>query len=283
MSLIFNGKEYKMGIFDWLRRKQKEAASVAEPIKAMTVDNEDGHPKMPTFVYGYEIDKVVDCAKCHKEMYIPKTWVNTPRSAGQGPARDGNRCLACESYICSTCESALHLGEFKCCQEVVKGVTAICYFSSSDAAHSQRTELEEVRKGRPPIQVKAEEREEKRREWLEKAEELKEQSQYEKAFEYFDLIIRANLDTNGYVRSLKGGALIELGRYEEAAECLKEALKADPENGSYQFDLGRVLYELGHWEEARSNFEKVVRDSITYGLDEEAKEWLKKIQTKDKT
>ncbi|NQT83783.1 hypothetical protein HQ563_12200 [bacterium] len=92
-----------------------------------------GHPKMPRFVFGYDIDNVVECAKCHQEMYIPKGWVNTPRSAGHGPASDGNRCLACES------------------------------------------------------------------------------------------------DT-------------------------------------YQFDLGRVLYELGHWEEARSNFEKVARGSLVYGL-----------------
>ena len=269
-----------MGIFDWLRRKQKESTSSAEHRRAMPVDNEAGHPEMPAFVFGHEIDKVVECAKCHKEMHIPKTWVNTPRSAGQGPARDGNRCLACESNICSTCESALQSGQFKCCQDVVKGVAAICYFSSSDAADSQRTERKEARKGRPPIHVKAEEREEKRREWLERAKELKEQGQYDKAFEYFDLIIQANLDTNGYVRSLKGGALIELERHEEAAECLEEALKADPENDTYQFDLGRVLCELGRWEEARSNFETVARDSMVYGLDEEAKEWLKKIQTK---
>lgn len=235
---------------------------------------------MTIFVLGYEIDKVVECAKCHQEMYIPKGWASTPHSTGYGPASDGNQCLACGRYICSNCVSSLHSGQFKCCHDVVKGVSAICYFSSSDAIESQRTEREQTRKSQSPIHVKHEEREEKRSEWMTKAKELKEQGQFDKAIEYLDLIISANLDSNGWAHHYKGSALVELDRYEEAAEYLKQSLKIDPESDLCQFDLGRALYELGNWEEARSNFEKLARGTFVYGVDEKAKEWLKKIETK---
>lgn len=235
--------------------------------------------KRQRFVAGYEIQTVVKCAKCHQEMYIPKGWADTPRSAGYGPARDGNRCLACGNYICETCMPLLQSYRFRCCEDLVKGVQAICYFSFSDAADSQQTDREQAPKGQPPIHVKHEERDEKRREWLDKAEELKKQGQYEKAFDYFDRIIRANLDTNGYARYLKGCALIELERHAEAAECLRDALKADPEGDMYRFDLGRVLYKLNRWKEARSVFEKIARGSNIYGLDKKAKEWIKKMET----
>ena len=235
----------------------------------------------PKFVVGYEIDKVVKCVKCHQKMYIPKGWVNTLRSAGSGPAQDGIRCRQCGSYICGVCEPALYRNEFRCCQAGVK--EAICYFSSSAVKASQDAESEQAKKGQPPIHISEEDRDKKRTEWLEKAKELTEEGQYEKAFEYFDRVIGANLDTNGYACYLKGCALMKVDRYEEAAECLKDALEADPEGDRYRFELGRVLYELGRWEEAYSAFEKIARGSHIFGLGDKAKEWLQKLKKQKST
>jgi len=243
-----------MGILDWIRKK-------------------------PKFVAGYEIAKSVKCSKCHQTMYIPKGWADTPRSAGKGPARDGNQCPSCGNYICENCMPALHSGSYRCCQNVAKGVQVICYFPSSEAVASKQIEREQAKEGHPVTHIKQENRDEKRREWIDKAQELKKQGQHEKSFEYLDKVIFANLDTNGYARHLKGATLMEQGRYEEAANCISDALKADPESDTYRFDLGRVLYELGRLDEARLAFEKVAKDSFVYGLDKKANDWIKKIQT----
>ena len=134
-------------------------------------------------------------------------------------------------------------------------------------------------KGQPPIYVKYEERDNMREKWRDKAKKLKESGQYEKAIEYFDRIIRANLD-KGFARHEKGLILIKLERYEEAVECLKDALKPFPDATDIKFDLGRTLYKLSRWEEARPYIEDVIRYSIIYGKDKAAMEWLKKIDEK---
>ncbi|MFG1691199.1 tetratricopeptide repeat protein [Gemmatimonadota bacterium] len=132
-------------------------------------------------------------------------------------------------------------------------------------------------KGEPAIHVRAEEAEEKRREWLDKASELKEEGQHEEAIEYFDRIIRAGLDRNGYVHSGKASVLAELGRYGEAIECLEEALRLDPDAGSYALELGQVLYTASEYDKARSAFERAAADTFIYGLSDEAKDWLARL------
>lgn len=129
----------------------------------------------------------------------------------------------------------------------------------------------------PPLHVREEERDEKRREWLDKAEKLKKEGQYEKAIEHWDLVIRANLD-NGWAHYLKGCTLAELDRPEEAAECLKDSLELDPVNSQCALELGRVFHKLGRWAEARSAFKKVITmHGILYGDDDKAMKWLKKM------
>lgn len=123
-----------------------------------------------------------------------------------------------------------------------------------------------------------EERDEKRAEWLDKAKKLKEEGQHEKAIEYWDLVIRANLDSNGWAHYLKGCTLAELDRPEEAAECLKDSLQFDPDQSSCLLELGRVFHKLGRWNEARSAFKKVLTmSSGVYGVDDKAMECLKKM------
>lgn len=130
----------------------------------------------------------------------------------------------------------------------------------------------------PPLHVREEERDEKRAEWLDKAQKLKEEGQHEKAIEYWDMVIRANLDNNGWVHYLKGCTLAELDRPDEAAECLKDALELDPIHSSCALELGRVFHKLGQWDEARSAFKKVLTMGlIVYGDDNKAMEWLEKM------
>jgi tetratricopeptide (TPR) repeat protein len=140
------------------------------------------------------------------------------------------------------------------------------------------TQRNEAGMGALPVNIKPEERDQKRKEWLDEAEKLKKEGQNEKAIEYWDLVIRANLDGNGWAHYLKGSALAELDRPEEAAECLKEALGLDPDSSGYALELGSVLYKLGQWTEARSTFKKVVAmDGIVFGHDDKAMEWLKRL------
>lgn len=139
-------------------------------------------------------------------------------------------------------------------------------------------ERKKAEMGVPPLHVREEERDEKRTEWLDKAKKLKEEGQHEKAIEYYDIVIRANLDENGWAHYLKGCALTGLDRPEEAAECLKDALELDPDHSSCALELGRVFHKLGRWDEARSAFKKVLTMSFkVYGHDDEAMEWLKKM------
>ena len=134
----------------------------------------------------------------------------------------------------------------------------------------------EAEMGAPPLHVREEERAEKRAEWLKKAKRLKEEGQHEKAIENWDLVIRANLDSNGYAHYLKGRTLAELDRLEEAAECLKGAMELDP--GICPIDLGRVFYKLGRWAEARSTFKGVItRGELVFGEKDEAMKWLTKM------
>lgn len=129
-----------------------------------------------------------------------------------------------------------------------------------------------------PLYVRQEERDEKRAEWLHKAAKLKKEGQHEKAIEYWDQVIKANLDKNGWAHYLKGCTLAEIDRPEEAAECLKDALELDPDSSSYALELGRVFHKLGRWDEARSAFKKVATmDGIVYGDDDKAMKWLEKI------
>jgi tetratricopeptide (TPR) repeat protein len=140
------------------------------------------------------------------------------------------------------------------------------------------TQSKEAGIGAPPVDVKPEERDQKRSEWSDEAEKLKKEGQLEKAIEYWDLVIRADLDGNGWAHYLKGSTLAELDRPEEAAECLKEALELDPDSSGYALELGNVLYKLGQWTEARSTFKKVVNmDGIVFGHDDKAMEWLKRL------
>jgi tetratricopeptide (TPR) repeat protein len=119
---------------------------------------------------------------------------------------------------------------------------------------------------------------EKRSEWLGKARELEKEGQYEKAIEYYDLVIGANLDHNGRAHHLKGRALARLDRLEEAADCLKESLEIDPINSRCAIELGRVSYELGRWNDARSAFKRILyMGGIVYGDDDKAREWLKRM------
>ncbi len=139
-------------------------------------------------------------------------------------------------------------------------------------------ERKEAGMGAPPLHVRQEERGEKRAEWLDKANKLKEEGQHEKAIEYWDMVIRANLDGNGWAHYLKGCTLAELDRLEEAAECLKDAMELDPNSSSYALELGRVFHKLGRWDEARSAFKKVfTMDGIVYGDDDKAMKWLEKM------
>lgn len=119
-----------------------------------------------------------------------------------------------------------------------------------------------------------------RKKWLDKAKELKKEGQFEKAIEYYDRIIDANLDGNGWAHNLKGCSLMKLGRLEDAVEMFKRASKLDPES-DYKFDMGRALYELGRWDEARSAFQRVAKRSYIYGLDKKAKEWLERMDKED--
>ncbi len=136
----------------------------------------------------------------------------------------------------------------------------------------------EAEMGAPLLHVRKEERKEKRAQWLDKAKRLKEEGQHEKAIEQWDLVIRANLDRNGWAHYLKGCTLAELDRPEEAAECLKDALELDPCSSGYALELGRVFHKLGRWAEARTAFKKVITmDGIVYGDDDKAMKWLKKM------
>jgi tetratricopeptide (TPR) repeat protein len=116
-----------------------------------------------------------------------------------------------------------------------------------------------------------------RKDWQEKGKKCMEEGQHEKAIEYFDRIINANLDENGYVHHLKGSSLVELGRHEDAVECFKKALKIDPDFDTCAFDLGCSLYELGRWEEARAAFQWAIDHHLVYGVDRKASEWLARI------
>lgn len=136
----------------------------------------------------------------------------------------------------------------------------------------------EAEMGAPPSHIRIEERDEKRAEWLDKAERLKKEGQYENAIKHWDLVIRANLDRNGWVHYLKGCTLAELDRPEEAAECLEDALEIDPVFSQCALELGRVFHKLGRWAEARSAFKKVIiMDFIVYGDDDKAMKWLEKM------
>lgn len=121
-----------------------------------------------------------------------------------------------------------------------------------------------------------------RKEWLDKADELKKEGQFEKAIEYYDRIIDANLDGNGWAHNLKGCSLMVLGRLEDAVESFKRASELDPES-DYKYDMGRALYELGRRDEARSAFRRVARRSYIYGLDKKAKEWLERMDKEEKS
>lgn len=140
------------------------------------------------------------------------------------------------------------------------------------------TKRKKVETGVPPIHVKEGERDEKRAEWLSKADKLKKEGQHEKAIEYWSFVIGANLDRNGYAHYLKGCTLAELDRPEEAVECLKDSLQLDPDQSSCLLELGRVFHMLGRWNEARSAFKKVVTMSFgVYGDDNKAMKWLQKM------
>lgn len=66
--------------------------------------------------------------------------------------------------------------------------------------------------------------------------------------------------------------------WKEKAERLKDSLELDPLQSSVMLKLGRVLYKLGRWDEARSAFKKVVTmNGIVYGDDDKAMEWMKKM------
>ncbi len=228
----------------------------------------------PKFIAGQEIEEVAECANCAAAMYMPVAWVDTePASL----AVEGAQCQACESYICANCLIAVHSGRFRCCPEVVNGVTVCSYFPASAKAESEGAEREMAEKGEPAIHVRAEEAEEKRGEWLDKASELEEEGQHEEAIEYFDRIIRAGLDRNGYVHSRKASELAELGRHGEAIECLEEALRLDPDSGGYALELGQVLYTAGGYDEARSAFERAAANTLVYGESDRAKDWLARL------
>lgn len=115
-----------------------------------------------------------------------------------------------------------------------------------------------------------------RKEWFDKAEELRQQGHIDEAIEYYDKIIEAKMDGNGWAHHLKGCSLIELDRYEEAVDVIQRACQLDPDS-DYKFDLGRALYELGRYSEARVAFQTVAKRSFVFGVDKKAQEWLARL------
>jgi len=65
--------------------------------------------------------------------------------------------------------------------------------------------------------------------------------------------------------------------FEKAIEICTDVLKRDPSYESYRFDLGRAFYELGKPKEARAEFNRLKENTLIYGLDEKARDWLEKI------
>jgi uncharacterized membrane protein YhaH (DUF805 family) len=128
-----------------------------------------------------------------------------------------------------------------------------------------------------PAPAQDESGEQDRAEWLRTAQALGKEGEHEASIEYLDRTITAGLDTNGYARYLKGCALLELGRPEEAAEWLQGALEVDPTLEDGRLALGRVLYELGRYDEARSAFRTLAGHTYLYGIDKKAREWLQRM------
>lgn len=86
-----------------------------------------------------------------------------------------------------------------------------------------------------------------------------------------------DLITKGKEYKEKGQLKKANKHFEKAIEICSDVLKRDPDYESYRFDLGRACYELGKLKEARAAFNRLKKQTLIYGLDEEARDWLEKI------
>lgn len=84
---------------------------------------------MPKEISGHKIKKRVKCWNCGEKMYIPEKWV--PTTTQGGVASNGLRCNSCQKFTCKHCSFKLHAGDIRCCNEMSKGLSAICYLSSN--------------------------------------------------------------------------------------------------------------------------------------------------------
>ena len=57
---------------------------------------------------------------------------------------------------------------------------------------------------------------------------------------------------------MTGASHMRMNQYDEAAECLTQCLKLDPENGFANYLLGSCLLALGRFREAMDNFDAAI-------------------------
>ena len=69
----------------------------------------------------------------------------------------------------------------------------------------------------------------------------------------------ASLGNEAAAHAGLGYALIQLGRFEDAAAAYREALRIDPGNAVTNKDLGYALIELGRFEDAAAAYREALR------------------------
>jgi tetratricopeptide (TPR) repeat protein len=58
--------------------------------------------------------------------------------------------------------------------------------------------------------------------------------------------------------ALAGITLYEKGRYEDALQKLKKAKRLSPADGRIDYNMGNINYQIGHFEEARKNWQNAI-------------------------